>query len=86
MHESSLLSDMVGKIEMVARVEGASRVTDVTVRLGALTQISPSHLREHFVEAVIGTIAEGAELHVVAAEDPADPGALDILLDSIEVE
>jgi hydrogenase nickel incorporation protein HypA/HybF len=86
MHETSLLSDMVKKIEVVAQLEGAKRVLEVTVRLGALTQISPGHLREHFVEAVKGTVAEGAALRVVPVDDPSDPGALDIMLDSIEVE
>lgn len=86
MHESSLLTDLVRKIKTIAAQEGAERVTQVTVKLGVMMQISPDHLREHFVEAVAGTVAEGAELRVVMVEDPADPGALDILLESIEVE
>jgi hydrogenase nickel incorporation protein HypA/HybF len=86
MHESSLLVGLIAKIEAIAREENAARVTNVTVRLGALSNISPGHFREHFEQAVPGTIAEGAALEVIAMEDLSDALAQEILLDSVEVE
>jgi hydrogenase nickel incorporation protein HypA/HybF len=54
--------------------------------LGALVGCSPDHLREHFVEAARGTLAEGAELAVDVRTDPLDPYAGAVLLDSVEIE
>jgi hydrogenase nickel incorporation protein HypA/HybF len=85
-HELSLLSGLMARVEEVARSEAASSVTRVTVRLGALAGCSPEHLREHFVDAARGTVAEGAELAVDLRVDPLEPHAAEVLLDSVEVE
>jgi hydrogenase nickel incorporation protein HypA/HybF len=85
MHELSLLADLFRKIESVARREQASAVTRVTVRIGALCHLSPSHLREHFARAAQGTIAEGARLDIEALTDITDPHAQEIILESVEV-
>lgn len=85
-HERSLLSGLLTRVEKIARAEDASGVTRVTVRLGVLAACSPEHLREHFVEAVRGTVAEGAELAVVMGTDPLEPHATEVTLDSVEVE
>lgn len=85
-HEFSLLAGLVTRVEEIARAEAASSVTRVTVRLGALAGCSAEHLREHFAEASRGTVAEGAELAVQVHDDPLDPHAAEILLDSVEIE
>ena len=86
MHELSLLANLMGKIDAVARSRAAKRVTGVKIKLGALAHISGDHLREHFVHAARGTVAEGARLDVELSADLDDPHAQDILLDSLIVE
>ena len=86
MHERALMDDVVRKIEEVARTGGATRVTRVGIRLGALSHFTPAHFRAHFADATVGTRAEGAEVDVLADEDPAAAGARDVVLESVEVE
>jgi len=86
MHEFSLMTDLMRKIEALAAENEASRVLAVRVWLGALSHISPEHFREHFVNGTRGTVAEGASVEVETSDDAADPNAQSILLKSIEVE
>lgn len=86
MHEASLMADLIHKITTLADAQHASKVTGVQLTLGALSHMSPEHLREHFVQAVQGTVAEGARLDIDAHTDITDPAAQDIRLDSIEME
>ena len=86
MHETSLIPDLIAKIEAVARENGAARITAVDVQIGALAMIGPDHLKEHFMDAAEGTIAEGAELRLTLSEDPLDPEAGSLLLKAVEVE
>ena len=51
MHEHALMRDLVARIEATAEAEGATRVTRVTVQLGALSHFTPHHFREHFEDA-----------------------------------
>jgi len=86
MHEKALMKDVIREIEEVARAGGAVRVTRIGVRLGALSHFSAEHFREHFVDASLDTIAEGAEVDAVLEDDIADPRARDVVLESVEVE
>lgn len=86
MHEMSLINDLMAKILRVARENRAARVRSVTLQLGPLAHISPDHLREHFVEAALGTVAERAELEIEALTDIHHPQAQDIVLKRLEVE
>lgn len=86
MHESGMIRGLVSRIGQVADLAPGERVAKVSVTLGALSQISPEHFREHFEAETPGTIAEGAELVVTLNEDLADPRAQEIVLDEIEVE
>jgi hydrogenase nickel incorporation protein HypA/HybF len=86
MHERALMTDLMREIEGVARADGATRVTRVSVRLGALSHFTEEHFREHFVDASRGTLAEGAAVDAVLANDLEDPGAAGVVLESIEVE
>jgi hydrogenase nickel incorporation protein HypA/HybF len=86
MHEQALMRDVVARVEAVARGEGASRVTLVRVRLGALSHFTPEHFREHFDDATHGTVADGAAVEATLEADIADPLAADVVLESVEVE
>jgi hydrogenase nickel incorporation protein HypA/HybF len=85
MHEFSLIKDLIRKISTIAHEQHASKVLSVTVKLGALSHISPDHFREHFNHATRGTAAEGAELHIEIVNDINDPTAQEVLLENIEV-
>ena len=85
MHEMSLINDLIHKMEGIARERNVAKITGAKVRLGALSHISADHFRDHFVEGVKGTVAEGAALEIEIAEDLADPHAQDILLISVDV-
>ncbi len=85
MHEFSLMADLLNKLRSIAQREHAGRIVKVSVRLGALSHISPEHFREHFSESVKGSPADGAQLEVNVSSDMTDPDAQDILLESVEV-
>jgi hydrogenase nickel incorporation protein HypA/HybF len=74
------------EIEDVARADGATRVTRVSVRLGALSHFTQEHFREHFVDASRGTLAEGAAVDAVLENNLEDPRAAGVVLESLEVE
>lgn len=80
------MRDVVARVETVARTEGASRVTLVRVRLGALSHFTPEHFREHFEDAARGTVAADASVEAVLERDITDPLAADVVLESVEVE
>jgi hydrogenase nickel incorporation protein HypA/HybF len=86
MHERALMTDLMREIEDVARSGGATGVTRVSVRLGALSHFTSEHFREHFVDASRGTLAEGAVVEAVLADDLDDPRAAGVVLESLEVE
>jgi hydrogenase nickel incorporation protein HypA/HybF len=86
MHESSLIAGLMEKIAAIAREHGASRIAAVEITIGALAFIGPEHLREHFVLAAAGTLAEGAELRIRVSDDPQDPDAGSIRLEAVEIE
>jgi len=85
MHETGLIRDLVHRLEAAARDAGAERVVGVNVWLGALSQMSAEHFREHFEADVRGTLAEGAALTLEVSDDPADPHALSVMLRSVEL-
>ena len=85
MHEFSLIKDLIHKITTIAREQHASKVIGVTVKLGALSHISPDRFRDHLVHASRGTIAEGARLNIEFMTDITDPQSQDVLIQNIEV-
>ena len=86
MHETSLIPDLMAKINQVARDNGAARITAVDLAIGALAAISPDHLREHFPIAAVGTPAEGADLRITVSDDPTAEEAFSIRLVAVEVD
>jgi hydrogenase nickel incorporation protein HypA/HybF len=85
-HEASLMANLMHQITALAKAQQTSKVTAVQLTLGALSHISPEHLREHFLHASRGTVAEGACLDINVDADITGPWAQDIRLDCIEVE
>ena len=81
MHERSVLRGVLAQLDAVAAAEGAARVTRVTVRLGALSHFTPEHFREHFDDASRGTVAEGAAVDAVTADE-----LTGVVIESVEVE
>lgn len=85
MHEYSLMADLLRKIVRIADETKAERVTSVKVKLGALSHITADHFREHFEEAIRGTVVDGATLRIEQMTDQADPNAQEIVLESVDV-
>jgi len=85
-HERALMRDLVARIEATAQAEGATRVTRVTVQLGALSHFTPHHFREHFEDATRATLAEGAVVETELEGDMTSPRARDVVLMAVEVE
>ena len=85
MHEAGLIRDLLSKIDELAAGESATKVTGVSVWLGALSHISAEHFREHFGHETGGSIVEHAKLEIEASDDIDHPQAQDILLRSIEI-
>jgi hydrogenase nickel incorporation protein HypA/HybF len=86
MHERALMRDVLARIQELAREEGATRVTRIDVKLGALSHFTPDHFREHFEDASRGSVAEGALLVATLDRDLADAHAADVVVESVEVE
>jgi len=86
MHEASLVTWLVRRVEAVAAEEKAARVTRVAVRVGALSAVSAAHLSEHFTRAATGTVARDAALDVTVSADVSDPSAGGVVLEGVEVE
>ena len=85
MHEHGLMNHLMNKILSLAEKEHAARVTKVSVKLGALSQMSPEHFKEHFDISAKGTIAEDAIIEAEESTDVNDPHAQTVLLKSIDI-
>jgi hydrogenase nickel incorporation protein HypA/HybF len=86
MHESSIMSDLGRKLETIAREHHAGHIVAVHLQVGALLPISAEHLREHFAQAMRGTLAEGARLDIDMRNEVNGPRAQAIQIEAIEVE
>lgn len=86
MHETGIVRDLVRRLEKVASDAGAEAVSGVEVWLGALSQFTPHHFREHFDDEAKGTIAEKAKLEIITSDDPGDPNALHVMICSVDLE
>ena len=85
MHELSVVAALCARAEAAARADGATRITSLTVQLGALSHLSPDHVREHFSAVASGSMLEGARLDLTVGTDASDPGAQDVELLRMEV-
>jgi hydrogenase nickel incorporation protein HypA/HybF len=85
MHEEALLRDLMRKVEEVARANGASHVTRVTLWVGALSHFSETALCERWALATRATRLEGSRVEVEMSTDARDPRAGGVILRSVEV-
>lgn len=86
MHDRSLTLGLLRQLERLAAEHGGARVRGATIRLGALSQISPEHFREHFELEAAGTWAEDVRLTLEVDPDERSPLALGVWLVSAELE
>jgi len=86
MHETALVRDIVRRIDDLARATNARRVTGAKVWLGALSHLSPGHLREHFAVEARDTLAAGAILDIEVSDDLDDPHAQQVRLESVDLD
>jgi len=86
MHEEAVLNDLRRKLIEVTSREAVPRVSRVRLWVGALSHVSEEQLRRQWSRVVGGTVAQSAALEVTASQDPTDPRAQGIVLQSIDVE
>lgn len=86
MHEAGLVRSLVRKADAVVAAEGATRASSVTVRVGAMSHISPDHLRDYFGQEAKGTKVEGADLQIETDDDLTAPEAMDLVLVAVELD
>ena len=86
MHDQALMRDLTGRIVELAEDEGATAVTRIAVRLGALSHFTPEHFLQHFEDAARGTVAQGAAVDATLDGDIAGPNAEGVVLESVELD
>jgi hydrogenase nickel incorporation protein HypA/HybF len=64
MHEMSLAVSLVRRVEAEAGKAQMLKVTGVDLEVGALQSVEPELLVDAFRAASLGTLAEGADLHL----------------------
>ncbi len=86
MHEISLIKNLLEKLNSIAEENKGSLITEVSIKLGALSHISEEHFKEHYLEWIKGNPAENAVLKIETSGDYKDPMAQDIVLESVVLE
>jgi hydrogenase nickel incorporation protein HypA/HybF len=87
MHELSICSALMDQLQTIARERNAKSVSSVVVRIGPLAGVEPQLLRQAYLLASAGTLAEGSELRIelspvrvrcaqCGAESPVEPNRL----------
>ncbi len=86
MHELSIAASLVESVEQAARQAGAQRVTQVFLRLGALSGVAKDALLFGYDVATAGTLLEGSRLTIedVAVVVHCDDCRRDVTLPSIQ--
>ncbi|MGC8525461.1 MAG: hydrogenase maturation protease [Acidibrevibacterium sp.] len=93
-HGAALSAPVAGAAEAVAAMIAAElreACSDACNRLGAclirrIEHAAAAHFREHFAHESRGGVAEGAALCLVESDDPSDPDALHLRLESLVLE
>lgn len=85
MHEKSLMKSLIRQIEKLALEHQAKQVTAIKLRVGPLAHFSREHFQEHFSQASLSTMAEGARIDVELIPDIDDPHAQEIILTEVEL-
>ena len=68
MHELGIMTGVVQSVTAAAEDAGASQVTDITLRMGRMTEVIEEALQFAFEALAPGTVCEGAALHIVMVE------------------
>lgn len=85
MHESGMIRGLVKQVEQIAAEYKASQVGEIQIWLGAFSNISAEHFREHFDAETPGTLLESCELEIETSTDIQDPNAQHVLLKSVDL-
>lgn len=85
MHEMSLMKDIVAKLDELSEQYKDREIKAISIKLGALSHISPEHFREHFDHACMDKPYKAADLKIEACSDESDPLAQEIVLENIEI-
>jgi hydrogenase nickel incorporation protein HypA/HybF len=86
MHELSLISNLLSKIDSVVKDNGGKRAVSVEVWLGALSHLSRDRFADYFQQFSKGTVAEDAWLDIQVSDNIDDPDAQQLLLRNVEIE
>jgi Zn finger protein HypA/HybF involved in hydrogenase expression len=86
MHEHSYVNHLVQRIDLFMRENAASRITGITVRLGAMSLFSPEHLQEHLARAMQDRLSEGADIRIVIDGDPETSDTSEAVIEAIDFE
>ena len=86
MSESGIMHNLMRQIESKARDREAERVVRVTLRVGALADVTEARLREQFANQARNTIAEDAVLTIIEENNPSQPHANEVRLERIDVD
>ncbi|MBS0287849.1 MAG: hydrogenase maturation nickel metallochaperone HypA [Proteobacteria bacterium] len=84
MHEYHLFRQFIDKIEEIAKLEKATKVTKLHFSIGTLANITTTHFLEHLNPLLKETIAQDAEIVITAENDLDSIKAQQITLVSIE--
>ena len=84
MHEMSLMTNLIRKVEGLAKDQEGARIGRIKIRLGALSHFSKEHFTDHFLIASRGTIAENAALDLHVDDDIHAPTAADVYLEEVD--
>lgn len=85
MHESRLVTELIGKAVRIADLNGAEDVPEVVISIGALSHVTPGSLQSHLVEAAVGTVVEPTTFTITKSVDTSAADALDIRLVSMKI-
>jgi len=90
MHEQQVVADLIRKASEVALEHHATRLSAVTIRVGALSHVPAGSLAGAIRQKAGGTPLERARIDVVTgpggAAALADEHAGDVILQSVEIE
>ncbi len=81
MAKPTLVENLVAQAESQL---GNAAATRVHIRVGALSNISPTALQRHFGNAAAGSALERAELVFHVDGDPLSPGALTVQVTGVD--
>lgn len=66
MHEMSLAQGVVSALEAESTLQAFTKVTKVTLEIGALSHVDPHAMKFSFGAATSGTVVEGADLEILS--------------------